>query len=305
VLVLVAGCNQLFDLHETTRGSVDADPCAMDRDCDGVLDEIDNCPDLANPDQRDIDLDGIGDACDPCTYHAISTVNDDDSDTIPDADDDCPLHPDPGQASSDRGGVGEACDPDPATHDTLRCYIDFRDVHDLVLWNLGPTWAASGSYLSHFDASPPDFETMTLSGVSADVTRFALQTAGYPQVIGASAPAYGLGAGATATSPGVQCVAGMTAVFGDSVELRAADGSVLAQAPRPAFATGSPPLTYIELVVDRRSDPSSLRCTITAAGVTTQVTASVPSLLGPLPISVVSANVAGDFNAVAIIELGS
>lgn len=36
-----------------------------DTDGDGVADSIDNCPTVANPDQRDSDGDGIGDACDP------------------------------------------------------------------------------------------------------------------------------------------------------------------------------------------------------------------------------------------------
>ena len=36
-----------------------------DTDGDGIPDSIDNCPTVANPDQRDTDGDGIGDACDP------------------------------------------------------------------------------------------------------------------------------------------------------------------------------------------------------------------------------------------------
>lgn len=35
-----------------------------DPDWDGVDDDFDNCPDVENPDQRDVDLDGIGDDCD-------------------------------------------------------------------------------------------------------------------------------------------------------------------------------------------------------------------------------------------------
>ena len=38
-------------------------PPPPDRDKDGVPDFRDNCPDVANPDQRDIDENGVGDAC--------------------------------------------------------------------------------------------------------------------------------------------------------------------------------------------------------------------------------------------------
>lgn len=41
-------------------------PDPNDRDGDGVSNERDNCPDVANPDQADRDMDGKGDACDPC-----------------------------------------------------------------------------------------------------------------------------------------------------------------------------------------------------------------------------------------------
>lgn len=39
-------------------------PPPPDRDNDGIPDFRDNCPDVANPDQRDVDQDGIGSACD-------------------------------------------------------------------------------------------------------------------------------------------------------------------------------------------------------------------------------------------------
>ncbi|MEI6270914.1 MAG: D-alanyl-D-alanine carboxypeptidase family protein [Chloroflexota bacterium] len=40
-------------------------PVTGDRDADGVLDEMDNCIDVANPDQADTDGNGVGDACEP------------------------------------------------------------------------------------------------------------------------------------------------------------------------------------------------------------------------------------------------
>jgi len=73
----------------------------VDTDGDGVTDTTDNCPDVANANQRDTDADGEGDACD----------GDDDADQVPDEDDNCPLIANPSQLDTDGDRLGDACDP--------------------------------------------------------------------------------------------------------------------------------------------------------------------------------------------------
>lgn len=77
-----------------------------DPDADGVCQQVDNCPNTFNPDQRDSDGDGFGDACDPCTGPGIT---DRDGDGICDSVDNCPLISNPDQADSDHDGIGDAC----------------------------------------------------------------------------------------------------------------------------------------------------------------------------------------------------
>jgi hypothetical protein len=73
-----------------------------DSDGDGVRDSRDNCPALANADQRDKDRDGVGDACD----------SDRDGDNVANDRDNCPDTTNRNQSDSDRDGLGDACDPD-------------------------------------------------------------------------------------------------------------------------------------------------------------------------------------------------
>jgi hypothetical protein len=48
----------------------------VDGDGDGVSDDVDNCPTIANADQVDSDGDGVGDACDNCVFVANPRVPD-------------------------------------------------------------------------------------------------------------------------------------------------------------------------------------------------------------------------------------
>jgi hypothetical protein len=73
-----------FTLVTNLRAGPAAPP--DDRDGDGVPDALDNCPDVANPDQENSDSDRVGDACDNCPY-----IDNDD------------------QADRDGDGVGDRC----------------------------------------------------------------------------------------------------------------------------------------------------------------------------------------------------
>ena len=71
----------------------------FDEDCDGVPDDDDNCPALANLEQEDFDDDELGDVCD----------TDDDADGVEDVDDAFPL--DPAEWSDvDGDGIGDNAD---------------------------------------------------------------------------------------------------------------------------------------------------------------------------------------------------
>ncbi|MDF1554657.1 MAG: VWA domain-containing protein [Deferrisomatales bacterium] len=76
------------NVSETYHASILFDPNS-DRDGDGILDQVDNCPDTPNRDQADGDKDGVGDACDNCTLAANADQRDTDGD-----------------------GYGNRCDPD-------------------------------------------------------------------------------------------------------------------------------------------------------------------------------------------------
>jgi rhodanese-related sulfurtransferase len=46
----------------------------IDTDGDDINDDLDNCPEVSNEDQKDSDLDGVGDACDPDSICAMEKI---------------------------------------------------------------------------------------------------------------------------------------------------------------------------------------------------------------------------------------
>lgn len=89
------------DLDETAALA----QAALDGDGDSILDEVDNCPGVANTDQANLDGamgDAEGDACD----------GDDDGDGVADDGDNCPAAGNADQANLDKDALGDACDED-------------------------------------------------------------------------------------------------------------------------------------------------------------------------------------------------
>ena len=78
-----------------------------DTDKDGIIDSVDNCPNAVNPNQEDSDENGVGDACE-----AVDQT-DSDGDGVIDSEDNCPNAVNPNQEDSDENGVGDACEPEP------------------------------------------------------------------------------------------------------------------------------------------------------------------------------------------------
>ena len=136
-----------FTPPEDLRSNAQICP-SMDRDCDGVPNDADNCPFVANPDQADSEVvksgcapsprggcipflqegDGAGDVCDNCPLtnnppDATGIQVDGDGDGVGDACDNCPQVYNPRdvtgqQLDSDQDGVGDACDKCPGHPET-------------------------------------------------------------------------------------------------------------------------------------------------------------------------------------------
>ena len=113
-----------------------------DSDGDGVADERDNCPMLANPEQEDdTDCDGVAEDIDNCPMLANPEQGTDtDCDGVAEDIDNCPTAYNPGQEDTDPpDGAGYACDGDVDDNDNGLIEIHFLEDLDFVRHNLAGT----------------------------------------------------------------------------------------------------------------------------------------------------------------------
>jgi hypothetical protein len=108
-----------------------------DNDLDGICSNVDNCPNVYNPDQRDTDGDGIGDACD-----------------------NCPEVANPDQLDTYSTGVGDACKP-------LKVLLDIQPDECLNVLNVYRTGVFPVAVLGavDFDVNRIDPASVRLEGV--------------------------------------------------------------------------------------------------------------------------------------------
>ena len=134
-------------LNAPPDGSVDAG--TLDRDHDGIVDTLDDCPDVPDPAQADEDGDHLGDVCDPCPPFSNNTDTDGD-------------------------GLGDACDPNPTVPgDQLVHFEGFAGA-------LSASWTTVGNFSTQGGngvAKAPDGTSTILAIASPAAARVEIRAA--------------------------------------------------------------------------------------------------------------------------------
>ncbi len=119
--------NELDNCPNVANGPSAGPNNQLDSDGDGVGNACDNCTGNANANQADADGDGVGDACDLCpnVSNPGQSAFDSDGDGVPNECDNCPGVANPNQAEdSDGDGIGDACDNCPTVSNPSQSGLD-------------------------------------------------------------------------------------------------------------------------------------------------------------------------------------
>ncbi len=128
------GAAEICDGIDNNCNSLPDDFCVTDSDGDGVPDDEDNCPAIANSGQSDVNNNGIGDVCD--------AESDSDNDGFVDSADNCPGIAND-QTDDNVNGIGDVCDPeldwdnDGFSNSVDNCPSNPNDQSDLDGDNIG------------------------------------------------------------------------------------------------------------------------------------------------------------------------
>lgn len=256
-------------------------PPPTDTDGDGVIDANDNCPAIANADQRDHDGDGKGDVCDLCPHLADATDPDGDGD-----------------------GVGDACDPRPATAGDARVLFEgFYDGTGFASWTTnGGTWAVANGVLtqssssSGFTSASPNLAAITRAAVTTGVQLVALGNA------------------SQFTAPTVAITEGQSGTSSYTCEVTAPNNGTRVQSVDAWFAnmmigggtqSSSWPGTFAagsQLRLDSHIVATSHTCTAVQGGNTVSVTQSTGPTTGTISLS--TQVLAVSFDYVFVVSVG-
>ena len=109
----------------------------LDEDEDGVCDDEDNCPGVANSEQENSDGDSHGDACDNCPLVDNEDQLNSDNDSHGDVCDNCPNDDNEDQLNSDNDSHGDACDNCPLDDNEDQADSDEDGIGDVCDWVCG------------------------------------------------------------------------------------------------------------------------------------------------------------------------
>lgn len=222
----------------------------VDRDGDGVTDDADLCPDIAD-DQHDEDGDRIGDACDPCPIAKQSTVN------------------------TDGDGLPDNCDPFPMMDgDELALFHGFHV--SPPSWFVGSGWSfAQDAATFSQEGGTPRFLTAAGSVAGAAIVMTQL-------TVNALAMDGGIGIGLGTPQSGISC--GL-AIRNGVPQLLLYDIDALvdrAMTAIPEFELDAP--CVLLLVRDEKQEVTCMAATGMDTYTTMQVSDSQPDALQPLAV---------------------